>query len=90
MGHRSYANASRLNWGREETEALNQDQIKLGCLQRIADATEAMARWHVELARERDNYKRWYEQEQERRNRAERRIIALRGVITRQKRKAAR
>lgn len=80
----NFRQISRQEWSAADTV----ESINAGSLQRIADATEAMAKGHVELARERDNYKRWYEQEQERRNRLDRRIIALRGVITRIKRKA--
>lgn len=57
--------ASRENWnttgsnGNPTTEGINS-----GSLQRIADASELMAKRHAELIEERDRYKRWYESEQ--------------------------
>jgi hypothetical protein len=59
------------------------DHINAGSLQRIADAMELMARGYQELIRERDQYKHWYEHRRDRHEKAERRIIALKGVITR-------
>lgn len=61
------------------------DRIKIGCLQRIADATEKMAQSYAALIEERDLYKRWYDEEERRRHSAERRIAALKGVITKLK-----
>lgn len=46
---------SRRNWTSDDNAT---DYIKLGCLLRIADATEAMARRHTELIDERDKAKR--------------------------------
>lgn len=61
------------------------DRIKIGCLQRIADATEKMAQSYSALIEERDRYKRWYENEERMRRSADRRIISLKGVITKLK-----
>lgn len=66
-------------------ESAHTDELRTGALQRIADAVEKMAQRHTELIDERDMYKRWYDRESERRARAERRIAALQGVITRMK-----
>lgn len=76
--------ASRKEWkGKETWESING-----GSLQRIADAVEKVAgRWD-ELTLERDRYLGWWKEEQARRQKLQRRIIALRGVITRMKRKA--
>lgn len=62
------------------------DHINCGSLLRIADATELMAKNYQELINDRDRFKRWYNDEQTRRYRLERRIASLRGVITRMKR----
>lgn len=61
------------------------EQINAGSLQRIADATEVMARRHNELLAEVGMYKRLMERERERRQHAERRIAALKGVVTKLK-----
>lgn len=63
------------------------ENITIGCLQRIATATEAMAVNHVKLQNDydymrsqRDRYRQRYEESQ-------RRISALKGVITKLKKK---
>ena len=68
-------------------EPITRDELKVGCLQRIADATEAMAKNHVQLQRDHDLYKRWYKEEQERCRKLERSNAALRGQITKLKEK---
>jgi len=62
------------------------DQIKLGCMLRIADATENMVSKFVDLQKDRDRYRLWYEEGQRSAERMARRIAALRGVITKAKR----
>lgn len=78
---------SRGNWftdsGKPDTE-----QLSLGCLQRIADATEVMSKNYADLIRQRDWYERQMKRERELREQRDRTIAALRGVITRLKRKA--
>jgi len=59
------------------------------CLQRIADAAELMAKNHAQLVRERDDYERRLRTIRGEVNRLDRSNAALRGVITRMKRKAA-
>ncbi len=56
--------------------------INTGSLQRIADATELMARRHTELIRERDNYERYYREAQQRNQQLERCLAAAKGQIT--------
>lgn len=63
------------------------DHINCGSLQRIADATEAMAKNHVALQNDCDRYKRWFNEENERRLKLERSNAALRGQITKLKKK---
>jgi hypothetical protein len=58
------------------------EEIRTGCLQRIADANETMAMNYLSLIRERDLYKRLHiEVEKDTRFKA-RQIAALKGVIT--------
>ena len=63
------------------------DDLKVGCLMRIADATEAMASRHTELIAQRDKFERWYNDERKRRWHLERSNAALRGHIKRLKNK---
>ena len=58
------------------------EAINAGSLQRIADATEKMAQRHTELIDRANRLQRDYDRVCERNARQERRIAALRGVIT--------
>lgn len=60
--------------------------IQLGCLMRIADASEKMASNYTQLQNDRDLYKRWYNEERDAKEKLYRTIKALRGVITKLKR----
>lgn len=75
--------ASRQNWSSSNTV----EEINSGCLQRIADATEKMAMNYTTLLNERDRYYKWYMEQQEVKEKLYRRISALKGVITRMKKK---
>ena len=61
--------------------------VKIGCLQRIADACELMAKNHAQLVADHDLYKRWYYEQLERVASRDRTISALRGQITKLKKK---
>lgn len=86
---KSYRQHSKKDWGRDmsENEPLNAEQITVGCLLRIADASEAMAKNHNELIRDlnwaRGDRDRWRQicEEMERSNRS------LKGQITKMKKK---
>lgn len=94
MAFKSYRDASKDNWGVTDNTTsdpecihVGTDQIKAGALQRIADATDLMAKNYIEMQRENERlrvdkamYYRWYQKE-ENRNRS------LRGVITKLKNK---
>lgn len=80
--------ASRNNW-RLNGEHATVEEINAGSLQRIADAVEKMTKRWDDLVRDRDAYKAMHEREQNTRRRIERRVIALRGHITRLKRRGA-
>lgn len=83
----SHRDASRTNWGRDlqEGQGSNVEDIQLGCLLRIADATEAMAKEHTRLIRDRDYYEAGYRRQRKEIEALARRIASLRGVITRMK-----
>lgn len=84
MSDQSFREQSRNNFQPVVGPPTN-DQIKVGCLQRIADATELMAKNYIFMQNELDRYKRWYEQERKSGERMARRIAALQGVITKKK-----
>lgn len=77
--------SSRANWNVKTTF----EGINCGSLQRIADATELMAKRHQELQADAELFKTLYYRERERKNELLRRVGALKGVITRMKRKEA-
>jgi hypothetical protein len=72
---------------REWESSQSTEHINAGSLQRIADATEAMAENYIELQNDRDRNFRWYKNEHELRRKLERQNSSLRGVITRLKKK---
>ena len=80
--------ASRCGWSAPNEGKPNTEQLKLGCLQRIANAQEEMAKGWIELREDRDRKDRYWKEEVERRRGLERQVSALRGVITKLKRKA--
>ncbi len=83
----SYREASKADDG-EKVEVgfrVCNDQLKLGAILRIADATEVMAKDHQLLIDERDDYQRWYKDEQRKAERLRKQIAGLRGYITRLK-----
>lgn len=68
----SNVDQSKINWGNtvDENDYPGNERIKMGCLQRIASATEAMAKTHVQLQSDynymresRDRYRMLYEKE---------------------------
>ena len=81
---KSYRKESRTDWGTSD-DKVTLEQINTGAILRIADATEAMAKNHVQLQAERDRLQQWYDQERERAAKLERSNAALRGQITRLK-----
>lgn len=73
--------ASKKHWNSNNTV----EDINSGCLQRIADATEAMAKNYVDLQNERDRLIARVEYRDERITKLENRIRGLKGVITKLK-----
>ena len=74
---------SKARWNASDPKSF--DAINSGSLQRIADAVELMAKNHAHLIADRDRFERNWNCEKDRHAAAERRIIALRGVVTRLK-----
>jgi hypothetical protein len=85
MNQNTCAGESRRSWGAADPATI--EQLKLGCLQRIADATEVMAKRYSLLIEERDYWERRAKEERAAAERLRRSNAALRGAITRLKRK---
>ena len=77
---------SRRDWANDSS---TNEQIQLGCILRIADATEKMAQRHTELVRERDQFKASVDYWRTEAERVGRSNNALRGQITKLKKRLA-
>lgn len=75
--------ASRRDWRSQDNVA----DINAGSLQRIADATEAMSKDYLAMKRRAENFEEYYRSEIRRCSALQRSNAALRGVITRMRRK---
>ena len=84
---KNYREESKLNYGTLDPGSLSSDQLRTGALLRIADATEVMAKNYQELIDERDRYKRYYREEREVNKRLYLSNAALKGVITKLRKK---
>lgn len=78
----TYRSAARKEW---TVATVDRKVVKLGCLQRIADATEKMASNYVALQAERDYWRTRALDMEKGCQHQRRRIVALRGAITRLK-----
>jgi hypothetical protein len=87
MAFKSYKEGSRTDWGRETEGGLTIEQINCGAILRIADATEKMATNHVRLQNDYDSMKRDRDYYMDRAHKAERSITAMKGVITKLKKR---
>lgn len=77
---------SRREWDCNQTL----EQINCGSLQRIAEATELMAKNWALLVADRDRYKGYFEREKSACERLVRRVNALRGAVTKAKKRSPR
>jgi len=88
MTFKSYREESRANYGCTDRNP-NNEELKLGALLRIADATEVMAKEYNRLLSDRNLYKHWYDETRASRDRLERSNAALRGQITKLRKRLA-
>ena len=84
---KNFKDFSRENWQRTDGEKPVNEQLQLGCLQRIADATEAMAKNYVQLQTDVEFWKEEYHHEKNRREMFQRSIVAHKANYTRLKNK---
>lgn len=89
MSFKGYRDESRANWGQEGDTPLTLDQIKVGALLRIADATEKMAQQHTRLIADRDRFELLWKAAVKRAAELERSNTALKGHVTRLRNKLA-
>ncbi len=82
----SYRQGSKADYGiTNDNGILTLDQINTGCMLRIADATEAIAKNYLKLQSDLDVSRKLYEQKTVYAKTLEKRNAALRGVITKLK-----
>lgn len=88
MPFKSYRDESRVDYGRHKdaNDGMTEDELKVGALLRIADATELMARDRVQMEAALDYNRRRKEELSAQLATERRRTAALRGVIARMKR----
>ncbi len=82
---KSFKEHSKTTWHNLKDDYPGDEEVKIGCLQRIADATEIMAKDREKLIRDYDYMRGQRDRWQERSEYAERRIASLKGVITKLK-----
>lgn len=82
MAFKSYREESKTNWGTNDQPAgLTIEQIQTGCLLRIADASELMARNYLQLQSDLNMYKRWHKEEVDKNSKLQRQVNAYRGIV---------
>jgi hypothetical protein len=84
-----YKEHSKKNWAPATNDSgfPGREAMQLGCLQRIADATELMAKNFLQLQAEAEQYKRYYEQEKKYKDTYRKSMIAYKAHNTRLKNK---
>jgi predicted RNase H-like nuclease (RuvC/YqgF family) len=85
MPTKTYIEESKVEWWGTNEQATH-DQIQIGCLQRIASATEKMAQRYTDMQSDLEWYKKRDSQNRETIQRLTRSNNALRGHINRMKR----
>lgn len=83
-----FKDSSRIDWqatGANENGYPGHERLQLGCLMRIADATEAMAKRHTDLIDSLEWHKRRLKQEQDHNTSLQHSIRSLKGQITKLK-----
>jgi hypothetical protein len=91
MPRLNFRDDSRKNYttGDIVQDHLDRDGLRTGALLRIADATEKMALRHTELTEKADRFERWHNEARRTIEARDRSIAALRGQITKLKKRLA-
>ena len=90
MKRKSWIEHSKIHYRDTDEGTPNDNRIKIGCMQRIATATEAMAITHTRLINDNEWLKGVRDRQQEEINYLRRSNAGLKGAITRMKNKAVR
>lgn len=90
MPHKSFRQESRSDYGVTASENYNltNEQLQLGALLRIADASEKMATNYTDLQNRMDWYKRQYENAVRRSEKLQRQVNAYKGIVKKLKKKS--
>lgn len=90
INNRTYIEVSKIEWkNRALLSETDGDAILKGCMQRIATATEKMANNYDDLLRDRDWYRRRYNEQKEEIEKLHKRLAAQKAATTRVKNKYA-
>lgn len=89
MSKGNFVEQSKLNWVTANGAMPANEQLMLGCLQRIATAVEAMTQDRVSLVKQIEDYKERLENEVSLSSRLHRSNSSLRGAITKMKKAKA-
>lgn len=89
MSDSNYREQSKRHWRRGDGQNPTLEQLQFGAIQRIADATELMAKRHSELVAEAERHKNNSDYWERRHDHMARRLIAARGQITKLKKQIA-
>ena len=81
--YENFKESSRRNWRAKGGVDPDSAQLMVGCLQRIADSVELMAKSYQSIINDRDYFKRRLEEETRACERLNRRNAALRGHLRR-------
>lgn len=87
MARKIFKEWSKDNWFCSDDKLPSNEQLQVGCLQRIADATEAMAKNYVQLQKDAKYWEEQFYHERVRRQSFERSIVAHKANYTRLKNK---
>jgi hypothetical protein len=85
---RFYREETKRDWSTDAPgESLSFEQIRIGCLLRMADAMDAMAKNHADLIRENKQLNAILDASQEQFRQQEKAIASLKGQVTKLKNK---
>jgi hypothetical protein len=84
---KSFREQSKNDWGTRQDRNPTNEEIQLGAILRMADATELMASNYTQLQKDLDWYRQMYRESQEVITHQERKIANLRGQVTKLKNK---
>lgn len=85
MPFKNFREESKKQYGADQNEVLNIEELNAGSLLRIADATELMASNYLQMQRDMERLKIMLDREKEKNERLKATVAALCGHVTRLK-----